>query len=312
LKDLSEQSHYEVLELVPGCAADALLKAYALARERYSPGSLATYALAEPGEAEALLRRVEEAFAVLSDPERRQAYDTAGGFASASWDRSLAAPVPEMAPQQPTPPPPASEPGPAVTEASKPVEPPPAELSPPVAVATEPAALTAEPPAESRQSAASEPMAEAHRETQVEAGPSQTPEPTPEPVAEPSPEPQMEARPEPLPEPQTEAPAAKVEPEHKPVRKTESELPADSAVTGEALRRVREARGLTLKDVESRTKIGRWHLENIERDRYADLPAQVYLRGFLMSFARELKLDPVRVARSYLEQMKAKPQAKTE
>ena len=85
MKDLSEQTYYEVLELAPGCAADALAKAYVQAKERYGPGSLATYALAEPVEAEALLRRVEEAFAVLSDPDRRRAYDAGGGFGSGGW-----------------------------------------------------------------------------------------------------------------------------------------------------------------------------------------------------------------------------------
>jgi cytoskeletal protein RodZ len=83
-------------------------------------------------------------------------------------------------------------------------------------------------------------------------------------------------------------------------------------VTGEALKRVREARGLSLKDLEAKTKIGHWHLEAIEREKYAGLPAQVYLRGFLMSLARELKLDPVRVSKSYLEQMKVKQAEKVE
>jgi hypothetical protein len=107
-----------------------------------------------------------------------------------------------------------------------------------------------------------------------------------------------------------EAPPAKAEPPKteaaeppKPIRKTEAEIPPDAPVTGEALKKVREAHGLSLKELEGRTKIGHWHLENIEKDRYKDLPALVYLRGFLMSLARELKLDPIRVSRSYLDQM---------
>ena len=261
MKDLSEQTHYEVLELAPGCAIGELAKAYAQAKVRYGPGSLATYALAEPGEAEALLRRVEEAFAALSDPEQRRIYDAARGFST---------PGP-AAPGPPTPRPPAQAPevlAPAVpVEVAPPPDPPPPEV---VTVAPVPVVVAAPEPA---------PVP-----VVVTA-----PEPTPAPVVVPAPE-----------------------PEHKPVRKTESDLPVDAAVTGDALRRVREARGLSLKDVEGRTKIGHWHLENIERERYADLPAQVYLRGFLMSFARELKLDPVRVARSYLEQMRAKSQPKPE
>ncbi len=125
-------------------------------------------------------------------------------------------------------------------------------------------------------------------------------------------------------EPLREAPAeaAKAEPEvkpavaaeaeaQKPVRKSEAGLAPDGPVTGDALRRVREAHGLSLKDLEGKTKIGHWHLDNIEKQKYVDLPALVYLRGFLQALARELKLDPIRVSRSYLEEMaKAKSEAK--
>ena len=78
------------------------------------------------------------------------------------------------------------------------------------------------------------------------------------------------------------------------------ELPPDVEFNGELLRRVREARGLTLQQVAERTRIGRMHLERVEADRYADLPPSVYLRGILVSLARELKLDATRVSKSYL------------
>jgi cytoskeletal protein RodZ len=78
------------------------------------------------------------------------------------------------------------------------------------------------------------------------------------------------------------------------------ELPPDVEFNGELLRQVREARGLTLQQVAERTRIGRAHLERVEADRYADLPPSVYLRGILVSLARELKLDATRVSKSYL------------
>ena len=71
----------------------------------------------------------------------------------------------------------------------------------------------------------------------------------------------------------------------------------------EAPIQVREARGLTTAALSERTKVIRHHIENIETDRFDALPAPVYLRGILMSLARELRLDGQKVSRSYLERM---------
>ena len=57
---------------------------------------------------------------------------------------------------------------------------------------------------------------------------------------------------------------------------------------------------VALRVLAERTKIGTRHLENVEADRYEALPTAVYLRGILMSLARELGLDPLKVSRSYL------------
>ena len=69
---------------------------------------------------------------------------------------------------------------------------------------------------------------------------------------------------------------------------------------GELLRQLREARGLSLQLLSDRTRISRAHLENVEADRYPLLPPTVYLRGILVSLARELRVEPQWVARSYL------------
>ncbi|MGC4113827.1 MAG: helix-turn-helix domain-containing protein [Myxococcales bacterium] len=79
------------------------------------------------------------------------------------------------------------------------------------------------------------------------------------------------------------------------------ELPPDAVYTGELLRRIRESRGLSQRELSDRTKISLAHIENIEADHYGAMPVTVYLRGFLMSMARELKLDPLKVSKSYLE-----------
>ncbi len=78
-------------------------------------------------------------------------------------------------------------------------------------------------------------------------------------------------------------------------------FPPDTVFTGEVLRRAREARGLTVQQLAERTRITRHHLENVEAERYGKLPPTVYLRGILTSVARELRLDPAAVAKTYLD-----------
>ena len=70
---------------------------------------------------------------------------------------------------------------------------------------------------------------------------------------------------------------------------------------GAALRSAREAAGISLAQLSERTKVTRHHLENIEAARVERLPARAYLRGFLMAIAKELRLDPQQVTRSYLD-----------
>ena len=74
----------------------------------------------------------------------------------------------------------------------------------------------------------------------------------------------------------------------------------DTQFDGSLLRAVRESQGVSLLDISRKTKVGVHHLEAIEGDDYAHLPAQVYVRGFVTEVARYLRLDAEQVARSYV------------
>jgi len=72
------------------------------------------------------------------------------------------------------------------------------------------------------------------------------------------------------------------------------EVSADpSAAPGLYLKQLREIRGMSLRDVAERTKVGSFHLECIENERFDRLPAPVYLRGFVKEFARTVGADDV-------------------
>lgn len=61
---------------------------------------------------------------------------------------------------------------------------------------------------------------------------------------------------------------------------------------GERFRAAREARGASLSDVAEQIRIRSVYLAAIEEGNWAPIGAPVYIRGFLRTYARYLKLDP--------------------
>ena len=64
---------------------------------------------------------------------------------------------------------------------------------------------------------------------------------------------------------------------------------------------MRESKGLDMRDVCVRTKIGHGYVKAIEEDDYPSLPALVYVRGFVVEISKILKLDSEQVARTYVK-----------
>jgi cytoskeleton protein RodZ len=68
---------------------------------------------------------------------------------------------------------------------------------------------------------------------------------------------------------------------------------------GNKLRDAREARSLSLDDVAHVTRIPRASLSLLEEGRFDRLPAPVFVRGFIRSYARAVGLDPAVIVRLY-------------
>jgi transcriptional regulator with XRE-family HTH domain len=77
----------------------------------------------------------------------------------------------------------------------------------------------------------------------------------------------------------------------------------DDLSIGEQLRRAREARGLSLDDVATRTRIPMRHLQNIEREDWEALPAATYAVGFTRNYANAVGLDGATLARELRERI---------
>ena len=261
MRDFREQNYYELLDVKPHASAQELERSYQRARRYFSGESVATYALFQPDELTLLRRRIEEAYRVLSDPERRRRYDRE--IFGREDDDELPAPVEEVQ-----------------TAMFEPVR----EVVPEEDVEEpqkfEPQEVIAE---ESVEEEISEPPQEVDSiEDRIIRDEGDTAEPAPPPPA-----PELPPQPELPPMPP---------------------ISEDTEYTGDLLRQVREARGLTLEQMANTTKIAIYYLRDLESETYEDLPAKVYVKGYLKQIARLLKLESEPLVRTYIERMEKPPE----
>jgi flagellar biosynthesis protein FlhG len=194
VKPLSEQTHYEVLEIPRTASPEEVERAYRLAAAVYGETSLGHYSVFGAEDVEALRARIEAAYDVLRDADARRAYDAEFGAAE---EDEVAALLRDLAPAVETPELPEAAGG----------------------------------------------FGDAEALAEEKAG----------------------------------------------------------DFDGARLRRARLRRGIELDQIASVTKINPTYLRFLEEERFADLPAAVYVRGFVGAYARCLGLDPSVVASSYME-----------
>lgn len=70
-----EPNFYEILEIAPEAPTQQIERAYRIARATYQPASTATYSVFSDEQNAEILRRIEEAYEVLSDTRLRREYD---------------------------------------------------------------------------------------------------------------------------------------------------------------------------------------------------------------------------------------------
>lgn len=84
---------------------------------------------------------------------------------------------------------------------------------------------------------------------------------------------------------------------------------------GKFLKRERELKNISLKEITINTRIREHLLKAVEEDQYDLLPSPIYVRGFLLAYAKYIGLDPNNVLFRYEEMIKkesvaeAKPQS---
>ena len=71
------------------------------------------------------------------------------------------------------------------------------------------------------------------------------------------------------------------------------------ASVGARLRLERELLGMSIEEIARATRIPVTSLERVENDRFDDLPGEVFVRGFLRSYAKTVGLDADEVLAQY-------------
>ena len=86
----------------------------------------------------------------------------------------------------------------------------------------------------------------------------------------------------------------------------EEKLQKCEGVSGNFLKEAREYKQLSADDMMNILKISRNYLVALESDDISKLPANVFVRGFVMQYARALRLDQEKLTAAYMEFLRSK------
>jgi len=83
----------------------------------------------------------------------------------------------------------------------------------------------------------------------------------------------------------------------------------EGSFDGAWLRRSRLRCGVEIEQIAAITKINPTYLRFIEEENFEELPAPVYVRGFVAAYSRCLGLDPERIVHGYMKQLGGAPRS---
>lgn len=75
----------------------------------------------------------------------------------------------------------------------------------------------------------------------------------------------------------------------------------NTTVTGKSIQAVRIAGEISIEEINKKTNIPKKTLEDIEEERFEELPALVYLKGFLKAYAKILNVNEAQMVDGYVK-----------
>jgi curved DNA-binding protein CbpA len=86
----------------------------------------------------------------------------------------------------------------------------------------------------------------------------------------------------------------------------EQEIHRQTEWSGDFLKKVREYKKISIDKLQESTKVNPWYLKALETMDIQNLPASVFVRGYVIQMAKELGLNEKNVADSYMKIYKTK------
>lgn len=316
--DSGAQNYYEILDVKPDAGQNEIRQAYLRIKAAYGKDSAALYSLFDDIESKRVLEQVEQAYLVLSSPEKRKEYDRTHGFMQTGSFNEMLRPGSSSSASRPTPPPAPSN---VAAQAASPVP----SAGPVFSFAQLSSSTTASaaptpPPAPAALAAPTPPPAPAGAADGAESRPILRHEDysTPRTLADAKDLAQSSVTSTPdfrytYTDPIAESSSSRLGAirriellrgyERNPA--VEEEISRESEFRGTFFRRIREYKGISIEELSEFTKISKTYLSCIESEEYESLPAAVYLRGFILQIAKALKLPYDKAATGYMMHYKA-------
>jgi hypothetical protein len=270
------QSYYEILDIPPDATVEEIRAAYLRVKAAYSKDSLALYSLMDASENQRYIQQAEEAYRVLSNPEKRREYDRNHGvlLTTESLERDNVIHFDRVPPMEGI----DSE-----------------DLLIPPTTDIETAQKTNAPQSSLKQSYSMEHwMGTTDMACEIQSDPMRPPPTEPyspvikTTISSPSDPPKTEV--------ETKVPSY----ESRTQTQINREILTETEFRGSFLRKVREARQISIEEVADYTKIKRQYIEAIEEEDFNRLPAAVYVRGFVIQYAKMLRLPHDRVSSAFM------------
>ena len=285
---LENPTHYDILDLRPDASPHEIREAYLRAKAAYNKDSVALYSLLDADDTREMLQKIEEAYRVLSNSKSRREYDRYYGLLESERD-----------------------------EFEIPVQPVKKVISidrfPPMETENHEEDLLVAPTTDfSDQSAPKRKEKDFEKEREIFLKEEAVYQKQPEGLSEDrnllNSQPSSQATGPSIPSTHQHSQSIGVDTKHRALMQ---EIEKEVDWRGTFLRKMREARQVSIEELAQITRISKTYIIAIEEDNFAKLPASVFVRGFLIQIARVLKLPPEKLATAYMLRFNEAKPAKT-